>query len=90
MGDERGRAGVVDEHVETAEFGGNAIEQPRHSRRNGDIALDPTQSRVAFGNGKGEVSMPALAASWPGEPERLGDVPEVGQHSAEIRREFGA
>ena len=56
----------------------------------GDLAVHPQLRRVAFGSSKGEVSMPALAASWPGEPERLGDVPEVGQHSAEIRREFGA
>jgi crotonobetainyl-CoA:carnitine CoA-transferase CaiB-like acyl-CoA transferase len=55
-----------------------------------DLAVHPQLRRVAFGSEKGEVSMPALAASWPGEPGRLGDVPKVGQHSAEIRREFGA
>ena len=32
---------------------------------------------------------PALAASYAGEPERLGDVPTVGQHTEQVRREFG-
>ena len=35
-----------------------------------------------------EVSLPALAASWDGEPERLGDVPELGQHTDLVRKEF--
>ena len=34
--------------------------------------------------------MPALAASYDGEPERLGDVPELGQHTDQVRREFAA
>ena len=55
-----------------------------------DLAVHPQLRRVAFGTDKGDISMPALAASWPGECERLGDVPTVGQHSAEIRREFAA
>jgi itaconate CoA-transferase len=46
--------------------------------------------RVVFGTPNGEVSIPALAASYAGESERLGDVPAVGQHTAEVRREFGA
>jgi itaconate CoA-transferase len=45
---------------------------------------------VTFGTTIGDISMPALAASWNGEPERLGDVPTVGQHSEQVRREFGA
>jgi crotonobetainyl-CoA:carnitine CoA-transferase CaiB-like acyl-CoA transferase len=28
--------------------------------------------------------------AWDGEPERLGDVPELGQHTDEVRREFAA
>jgi itaconate CoA-transferase len=55
-----------------------------------DLSVHPQLRRVAFGTVKGEVSIPALAASWPGEPERLGEVPTVGQHTAEIRREFAA
>ena len=35
-------------------------------------------------------SIPALAASYTGEPERLGDVPTLGQHSEAIRKEFAA
>jgi itaconate CoA-transferase len=34
--------------------------------------------------------MPALAAAWSGEPARLGDVPELGQHTEQVRREFAA
>ncbi|HYR67231.1 MAG TPA: CaiB/BaiF CoA-transferase family protein [Reyranella sp.] len=55
-----------------------------------DLATHPQLRRVGFGTEKGEVAMPALAASWQGEPERLGEVPSVGQHTAEVRREFGA
>jgi len=32
--------------------------------------------------------MPALAAAWDGEPERLGDVPALGQHTDQVRSEF--
>ena len=46
--------------------------------------------RSAFSSSAGEVSIPALAASWPGEPDRLGEVPTVGQHTEQVRREFGA
>ena len=56
----------------------------------GDLSSHPQLRRVAFGTSTGEVSIPALAASWIGEPQRLGDVPTVGQHSEEIRREFAA
>ena len=34
--------------------------------------------------------VPALAASYAGQPERLGDVPELGQHTDQVRREFAA
>ncbi len=36
---------------------------------------------MSFASPKGEVSIPALAASYAGEPERLGDVPTIGQHT---------
>ncbi|MEA2807850.1 MAG: hypothetical protein QOJ17_1991 [Rhodospirillaceae bacterium] len=55
-----------------------------------DLSTHPQLRRTGFSTPNGEVSMPALAASWSGEPERLGDVPSVGQHTAEVRREFGA
>jgi crotonobetainyl-CoA:carnitine CoA-transferase CaiB-like acyl-CoA transferase len=54
-----------------------------------DLTHHPQLRRVTFGSPKGDISIPALAAAWPGEAERLGDVPTVGQHSQEIRREFG-
>ena len=56
----------------------------------GDLCQHPQLRRTHFNSSVGEVSIPALAASWPGEPERLGDVPTVGQHSELVRREFAA
>ena len=55
-----------------------------------DLSTHPQLRRTGFTSPHGEVSIPALAASWDGEPERLGDVPAVGQHTAEVRREFAA
>jgi itaconate CoA-transferase len=55
-----------------------------------DLSTHPQLRRVTFGTTGGDVSMPALAASWNGEPDRLGDVPTVGQHSEQVRREFAA
>ena len=52
------------------------------------LAKHPQLRRTTIGSPKGELSMPALAAAWSGEPERLGDVPELGQHTAQVRREF--
>ena len=56
----------------------------------GDLSKHPQLRRTVFTSNKGEVSIPALAASYDGEPERLGDVPTLGQHTAEARREFAA
>jgi crotonobetainyl-CoA:carnitine CoA-transferase CaiB-like acyl-CoA transferase len=56
----------------------------------GDLSQHPQLRRTHFSTSVGEVSIPALAASWPGEPERLGDVPTVGQHTEQVRREFSA
>ncbi len=53
-----------------------------------DLSSHPQLRRTVFTTDKGEVSMPALAASWAGEPERLGDVPALGQHTDQVRREF--
>jgi itaconate CoA-transferase len=53
-----------------------------------DLSSHPQLRRTRFNTDKGEVRMPALAASWAGEPDRLGDVPTVGQHTEQVRREF--
>src|SRR5262249_33775698 len=52
------------------------------------LSKHPQLRRTAFTTDKGEVSLPALAASWEGEPQRLGDVPTLGQHTDLVRREF--
>ena len=53
-----------------------------------DLSTHPQLRRVGFKTPNGEVTVPALAASWAGEPERLGDVPGLGQHTDQVRREF--
>ena len=55
-----------------------------------DLSGHPQLRRTSFPSSVGEVSIPALAASWAGEPERLGEVPTVGQHTEQVRREFSA
>lgn len=55
-----------------------------------DLTTHPQLRRTSFTSSGGEVSIPALAASYTGEPERLGDVPTLGQHSDAIRKEFAA
>ncbi|MBN9089994.1 MAG: CoA transferase [Reyranella sp.] len=52
------------------------------------LSKHPQLRRMSFKSSKGEISVPALAASWDDQGERLGDVPELGQHTAEVRREF--
>ena len=54
------------------------------------LSKHPQLRRMHFASAKGEVSVPALAASWEDQPERLGDVPELGQHTEQVRREFAA
>jgi itaconate CoA-transferase len=56
----------------------------------GDLSKHPQVKRMTFASPKGEVSIPALAASYPGQSDRLGDVPTVGQHTEQVRREFAA
>jgi crotonobetainyl-CoA:carnitine CoA-transferase CaiB-like acyl-CoA transferase len=53
-----------------------------------DLSKHPQLRRTGFSSSGGDVSIPALAASYTGEPERLGEVPTLGQHSDAIRREF--
>jgi crotonobetainyl-CoA:carnitine CoA-transferase CaiB-like acyl-CoA transferase len=52
------------------------------------LSKHPQLRRMSFKSPKGEISVPALAASWDGQGERLGDVPELGQHTDQVRREF--
>jgi len=54
------------------------------------LSRHPQLRRTSFGSAKGDISIPALAAAYDGEPERLGDVPELGQHTDQVRREFAA
>ena len=54
------------------------------------LSKHPQLRRTHFASPKGDVSIPALAASYDGEPEQLGDVPELGQHTDQVRREFAA
>jgi itaconate CoA-transferase len=54
------------------------------------LSRHPQLRRTTFGSSKGDISMPALAAAYTDEPERLGDVPELGQHTAKVRREFAS
>ena len=56
----------------------------------GDLSKHPQVKRMSFASPKGEVSIPALAASYPGQSDRLGDVPTIGQHTEQVRREFAA
>ena len=55
-----------------------------------DLSQHPQLRRTAFSSSAGDVSIPALAASWPGQPDRMGEVPTVGQHTEQVRREFSA
>ncbi|MGE5150097.1 MAG: CaiB/BaiF CoA transferase family protein [Rhodospirillaceae bacterium] len=54
------------------------------------LSKHPQLRRMHFKSSKGDVSVPALAASWEGQGEQLGDVPELGQHTDQVRREFAA
>ena len=56
----------------------------------GDLSKHPQLRRMSIKSPKGDVSIPALAAAYDGEPERLGDVPALGQHTDQVRREFAA
>ena len=52
------------------------------------LSKHPQLRRTHFKSPKGDVSIPALAAAYDGEPPSLGDVPELGQHTDQVRREF--
>jgi itaconate CoA-transferase len=54
------------------------------------LSKHPQLRRMHFKSPKGDVSVPALAASYDGQSPSLGDVPELGQHTDQVRREFAA
>ncbi|MGE0660884.1 MAG: CaiB/BaiF CoA transferase family protein [Reyranellaceae bacterium] len=54
-----------------------------------DLARHPQLRRTELMAENGPVSLPALAASYAGQPERLGAVPRLGEHTELVRREFG-
>jgi crotonobetainyl-CoA:carnitine CoA-transferase CaiB-like acyl-CoA transferase len=55
----------------------------------GDVSKHPQLRRTSvMGEAGAEISLPALAASFPGQPERLGKVPALGEHTDLVRKEF--
>ena len=54
-----------------------------------DLARHPQLRRTEIAGVNGPVSLPALAADFEGQPERLGKVPALGEHTETVRREFG-
>ena len=54
------------------------------ARELGRRSLEPSAAARASASARPTATSrcPALAASWNGEPERLGDVPTVGQHTS--------
>jgi crotonobetainyl-CoA:carnitine CoA-transferase CaiB-like acyl-CoA transferase len=55
-----------------------------------DLATHPQVRRTTITMDKGEVSLPALAATIDGTIQRLGRVPALGEHTAKVRAEFAA
>ena len=55
-----------------------------------DLARHPQLRRIEMSGVNGPISLPALAASYAGQPERLGTVPRLGEHTEIVRQEFGA
>jgi itaconate CoA-transferase len=56
-----------------------------------DMAVHPQLQRSAIATEQGvDVSVPALAADFDERPAHMGRVPKLGQHTEQIRKEFGA
>lgn len=53
-----------------------------------DLTNHPQLRRLSISTEKGEVLIPAPAGTFVGEPKRLGEVPKLGEHTEEVRREF--
>ena len=56
----------------------------------GLLAKHPHLRRVTVGSPSGPISMPAPAPTRVGETRDYGPIPALGEHTAEIKKEFGA
>jgi itaconate CoA-transferase len=54
-----------------------------------ELAEHPHLRRITIGSPTGPISYPAPAAQWVDAPRRYGPVPALGEHSDQIRAEFG-
>jgi crotonobetainyl-CoA:carnitine CoA-transferase CaiB-like acyl-CoA transferase len=55
----------------------------------GDVSAHPQLRRMQITGEHGvSISLPALAASYEGQPDRLGKVPALGEHTDLVRKEF--
>ena len=54
-----------------------------------ELAEHPHLRRITIGSPSGPISYPAPAAQWTDAPRRYGPVPALGEHSDQIRAEFG-
>lgn len=55
----------------------------------GDVSAHPQLRRMQIAGEHGApISLPALAASYEGQPQVLGKVPALGEHTDLVRREF--
>ncbi|MGE0154191.1 MAG: CaiB/BaiF CoA transferase family protein [Reyranellaceae bacterium] len=53
-----------------------------------DLSRHPQLRRTEIAGVNGPISVPALAASYPGAPAKLGKVPALGEHTDMVKREF--
>ena len=53
-----------------------------------DLSKHPQLRRAEIAGVNGPVSVPALAAGFEGAPSKLGKVPQLGEHTDKVRREF--
>jgi crotonobetainyl-CoA:carnitine CoA-transferase CaiB-like acyl-CoA transferase len=54
-----------------------------------DVSAHPQLRRTRLTSETGaEISLPALAASFAGQPQNLGKVPALGEHNEIVRKEF--
>jgi formyl-CoA transferase len=53
-----------------------------------DVLRHPQLRRVIVDTGSGPVALPAPAARWKGETEEFAPVPQLGQHTEAVRKEF--
>jgi itaconate CoA-transferase len=53
-----------------------------------DLTGHPQLRRAEIAGVNGPISVPALAAGFEGVPQKLGQVPKLGEHTDAVRREF--